>query len=208
MLGGQGWYRSSSILISGTAGTGKTSILAAYINSAASRGERSIFFAFEESPYQLVRNMKSIGIDLEPWIKQGLVHISSTRPTTLGLEMHLVMMHRQMERLNPRHVVLDPLTNLIDAGQLQDAKALLLRIMDDMKRRGITSVSTVLGDAQSTATDLGISSMVDTWIALNNLAADGSRRRTLQVVKSRGMSHSPKITPFVITDRGMTALKV
>jgi circadian clock protein KaiC len=208
MLGGQGWYRGSSILISGTAGTGKTSILAAYLDRAASRGERSIFFAFEESPSQLIRNMTSIGIDLAPWIKQGLLHISSTRPTTLGLEMHLVMMHRQMERWKPQHVVLDPLTNLIDAGQLQDAKALLVRIMDDMKRRGTTSVATVLGDALSSHADLGLSSMVDTWIALSNLAADGACRRTIQVVKSRGMSHSDKVTPFVITNRGMTGPKV
>lgn len=205
MLGGKGWFRASSVLVSGAAGTGKTSMLAAFLDRASSRGERSIYFAFEESPHQLVRNMASIGIDLGRWIRSGVLQVSSTRPTTLGFEMHLVLMHKMIAATNPMNVVLDPLTNLVDAGQLRDAKSLLLRMMDDLKRRGVTTVCTFLSELP--ATDLGISSMVDTWIVLSTQDVKGLRGRTLQVIKSRGMSHSHKITPYAITDRGIVVEK-
>jgi circadian clock protein KaiC len=203
MMGGRGWFRASSILISGTAGTGKSSFLASFLNSAAAHGERALFFSFEESPDQIVRNMTSIGIDLSPWLRKGVLQISATRPTTLGFEMHLVLMHRQIEDMNPTVVVLDPLTNLVDAGELQDAKSLLLRVMDDLKRRGITTVCTYLAGPKEMETDLGISSIVDAWISLANEEAGGARQRTVQIVKSRGMAHSNRVTSFVIGDRGI-----
>jgi circadian clock protein KaiC len=206
MMGGRGWYRGTSVLISGTAGTGKTSLLAGFLERAARRGERSLWFSFEESPAQLIRNMASIGIDLRPAVKSRLIEISSTRPTTLGLEMHLVLIHKLIERVKPQNVVFDPLTNLVDAGAIEDARSLLLRVMDDMKRKGITVVCTVLTNDQNES-DLGISSMVDTWIALNNDVSDGARARTLQIVKSRGMAHSDKIRPFRITSQGITQHK-
>jgi len=207
MLGGKGWYRGTSVLFSGAAGSGKTTFLSSYVARAAARGERSLYFAFEESPHQLVRNMKSIGLDLYPEIRKGLIEISATRPTTLGLEMHLVMMHRQIEELKPHHVVLDPLTNLMDAGDLRDAKSLLIRVTDDLKRRGITVVCTVLVEGGEPDSKLGISSMVDTWISLASQEAGGTRGRTLQIIKSRGMSHSHSVAPYWITDRGITGRK-
>jgi circadian clock protein KaiC len=207
MLGGKGWYRGSSVLMSGTAGTGKTSYLAAFLERAASRGERSLYFAFEESPDQLARNMRSIGIDLDRRIREGLLTISSTRPTTFGLEMHLVLIHKLIGRTQPHNVVMDPLSNLVDAGQLRDTQSLLLRLMDDMKRSGITTLMTYLMEPGRVSSDLGISSMVDTWITLSAPVINNGLRRTIQIVKSRGMAHSHKITPFAITDRGIVAEK-
>jgi len=204
MFGGKGYFRGSSVLVTGSAGTGKSSIGAHFADAACRRGERAIFFSFEESPQQVVRNMRSIGMDLNRWIKQGLLHIESARPTAFGLEMHLVRMHHLLEELKPKVVVIDPISGLLPGGSEHDVHALVLRIVDFLKHSGATGFFTALNnedDLQSTA--LSISSLVDAWILLRNVEANGERNRLLYVLKSRGMAHSNQIREFLLTSRGV-----
>ena len=207
MLEGSGFYRGSSILVSGTAGTGKTSIAAHVANAACSRGEACLFFSFEESPDQILRNMRSIGIDLGRWIKKGLLHIHSTRPTTHGLELHLVEMHNLLEEYKPQVVIVDPLSSLI-AGSGENATDLtnmLLRIIDRLKQLGTTGFFTSLtsGGRAIEATEVNISSLVDTWLLLRDVESDGERNRVLYVLKSRGMAHSNQLREFLMTKNGV-----
>ncbi len=204
MMGGKGYYRGSSVLVTGTAGTGKTSLAAHFVDAACRRGERSIFFAFEESAQQIVRNMRSIGIDLARWIKKGLLTVDSVRPSAYGLEMHLVRMHHMVKELKPSVVVLDPISGLMPAGSEHDVSSIVLRIVDFMKSEGATGFFTALSsedDLQSTS--LSISSLVDTWLLLRNIEVNGERNRLLYVLKSRGMAHSNQIREFMMTDRGV-----
>ena len=207
MLEERGYYRGSSILVSGTAGTGKTSLGAHLVNAACARGEASLYFSFEESPDQLLRNMRSIGIDLGRWIKKGLLHIHSTRPTTHGLELHLVEMHNLLEEHKPRVVVVDPLSSLIaGAGEnTSDLTNMVLRIIDRLKQLGTTGFFTSLtsGGHAAEATELNISSLVDTWLLLRDLESDGERNRVLYVLKSRGMAHSNQLREFLMTNHGV-----
>jgi len=202
MLSGGGYFSGSTILVSGTAGTGKTSLSAHFLDEACRRGERSLWFLFEESPQQLLRNMRSIGIDLEPWVRAGLLQFHADRPSRHGLETHLVTMHHAVADFKPTVTVIDPVTNLMSVGTLADVQAMLTRLIDHLKTENISAMLTSLTPG-STDTDSTISSLVDTWIVLANERVDGVYRRTLGVLKSRGMAHSNTVRPFVLTDRGL-----
>ena len=209
MLDGFGYYRGSSILISGTAGTGKTSFANHFVDAACRRGERCIYFAFEESPNQIVRNMRSIGIDLGPWINEGLLQIRSLRPMAFGLEMHLVDMLRHIDKFQPTVVIFDPISNLINVGVMDDVKSMLTRLIDYMKTKEVTTICTSLVDIEDEGqTGQGVSSLMDTWIKLRIFETDGERNRGISVIKSRGMKHSNQIREFLLTDQGVKILDV
>ena len=210
MFGKKGYYRGNSVLASGTAGTGKSSVAAHFAEAACRRGERCLYFAFEESASQIVRNMRSIGIDLEPWMRRDLLRVHSQRPTALGLEAHLVAMHRLIEDWKPRVVIVDPVTNMIAVGSETEVKAMLSRLIDFMKLRQITALFTSLteGGRAAERTDLGVSSLMDVWMLLGNLEANGERNRGIQIVKARGMSHSNQIREFLMTDDGITLVDI
>lgn len=204
MLGGNGYFRGGTLLISGAAGTGKSSLAAHFVDAACRRGERAIYFAFEESPDQIIRNMQSIGIDLGVWVAKGLLRFSSARPMTFGLEVQLKSMVNLIDAVEPRIVVLDPASSLIAAGTLRDARAMLMRIVDHLKANQITALFTSLTNAGEPEgeTEVGISSLVDSWLALKNLERAGERIRTLTIVKSRGRKHSNQTRELMLTDRG------
>ncbi len=210
MLGGKGYYRGSSVLVSGTAGTGKTSLSAHFVDATCRRGERCLIFLFEESPSQLIRNMRSIGIDLEPWIKKGRLHLHAARPTLYGLETHLVTMHKLTDEFKPSVVVIDPVTNLSSGGTLSEAKSLLTRLIDYFKMNQISTFFTSLtqGDQNDETTDVGISSLMDTWLLVRDLETNGERNRVLYVLKSRGMAHSNQVREFRLTGDGIDLLDV
>ena len=210
MLGGAGVYRGSSLLISGTPGTGKSSIAAAFVDAACARGERAILFAYEESRNQLVRNMQSIGIKLQRWIDKGLLQIEATRPTLQGLEQHLVHMYNLVNEFKPSVVAVDPISNLTGHQNDADLSLTLMRLIDFLKTQGITALFTSL-NAESTNTpgsQLGVSSLMDSWLWLNNIAFNGERTRTLQVLKSRGMPHSNQVREFVFSNHGVDLIDV
>lgn len=202
MLGG-GYFRGSTVLVSGTPGSGKTSVAARYAQAACERGERCLFFAFEESPQQLARNMGSIGMDLGRWRKRGLLRLESARPAVYGLETHLAYMHRMVREFAPRAVLVDPITDFTDS--LADNKAMLTRLIDFLKMEGITAVFTSLTSAGAHAeqSESGVSSLIDTWLVLRSLEREGRRHRALCVLKSRGMPHSHDIREFRITRKGI-----
>jgi circadian clock protein KaiC len=205
MLGGKGYFRGSSILVSGTAGTGKTSLAAHFVNAACARGERCAFFSFEESPSQIVRNMRSIGIDLARWSDQGLLHFHATRPTMLGLEMHLVKIHKIIKEFAPSIVVVDPVTALLHSGTEFEAKSMLLRLVDFLKKEQITTLMTTLtgGAGIQEHTEVDISSLVDTWLLVRDIESQGERNRGLYILKARGAAHSNQIREFLLTGRGI-----
>ena len=205
MLGGPGFYRGSSILVSGTAGIGKTSLSCHAANACCQRGERCLYFAFEESEAQLLRNMRSIGLDLLPWVKKELLRFHTGRPTMNGLEMHLARIHKQVEAFQPHLVVVDPITNFISAGTVAEASCMLMRLVDYLKSREITALLTNLNHAVGALeqTELGISSLIDTWLLLRDIELNGERNRALYILKSRGMAHSNQIREFLLTDRGI-----
>ena len=210
MMGGKGFFRGSSILVSGTAGTGKTSIAAAFTKAACQRGEKCLFFGFEESPQQIIRNMLSIGIDLEPCVKRGLLRFHTSRPTLYGLETHLTVMHKQIEEFKPSVVIVDPVTNMMSAGVAQDVRSMLLRLMDYLKGRQITTMMTSLssvGDAIDESVG-GVSSLIDTWVFVQDIEIGGERNRGLYILKSRGMAHSNQIREFVLSNQGIELLDV
>lgn len=205
MLGGRGVYRGGSVLISGTAGTGKSSIAATFAHAACERGERCLYFAFEESMSQITRNMRSIGLDLAPSINKGLLKFYASRPTAYGLEMHVATMHKLIEDFKPAAVVIDPLTNLINVGSPHEVRSALLRLIDLIKLRQITGLFTSLtheGQGLET-TDIGVSSLMDTWLLVRDLETSGERNRGIYVLKSRGMPHSNQIREFRLTDHGI-----
>jgi circadian clock protein KaiC len=205
MLGGKGYFRGSSILVSGTAGTGKSSLSAHFAAETCRRGERCLYLAFEESPTQIMRNMRSIGIDLEPFVKQGLLKIHASRPTFQGLEMHLVQMHKMVTEFDPAAVIVDPISNFTASGSNADAESMLLRLVDFLKARQTTAFMTNLtagGDAWE-RTDVGISSIIDTWLLLRDIELGGERNRGIYVLKSRGMHHSNQIREFLLTSQGV-----
>lgn len=206
MLGGKGYFRGSSVLISGTAGTGKSSLAAYFADAASRRGERSLYFAFEESPQQIVRNMRSIGLNLDPWTKKGLIRFHASRPTLYGLETHLAVMHKQIQEFNPRVVIIDPMSNFINTGSQTEVHAMLLRLVDYLKSKQITGLFTSLaqpGEKGLEQTDVGISSVMDTWLLLRDIELGGERNRGLYVLKSRGMGHSNQIREFILSNHGI-----
>ena len=205
MLDGKGYYRGSSILVSGTAGTGKTSVAAHFAHETARRGERCLYLAFEESPQQLVRNMQSIGVDLEPFVEMGVLRIHSSRPTRHGLEMHRVQIHTRVAEYGPAAVAVAPVSNFIDSSSAIESQAMLMRLIDFLKGRQITALLTHLtsGGRATEATEIGISSLIDTWLLVRDFETGGERVRGLYVLKSRGMPHSKQIREFLITARGV-----
>jgi len=210
MLGGEGFYRGSTVLISGTAGTGKTSLAAHVVDAAGRRGERSLYFSFEESPAQLIRNMRSIGLNLDTWTRKNLLQFHSSRASFYGLEMHLAIIHKVVRDFKPHVVVLDPVGSLIQAGNQRDAHTMLIRLMDFLKSRQITAFLTNLtsGGAALERTDVDISSLVDTWLLVRDIELNGERNRALYVLKSRGMHHSNQLREFLLTKRGVDLLDV
>jgi len=210
MLGGYGFYRGSTILVSGTAGTGKSSLAASFVDAACSRGERCLYFSFEESPAQITRNMRSIGLNLEQWFRKKLLQFHSSRATFYGLEMHLAIIHKIVQEFQPKVVVIDPVGSLIHAGNTRDAQAMLIRLIDFLKQQQITAFLTNLtsGGAALERTDVEISSIVDSWLFTRDIELDGERNRALYVLKSRGMAHSNQLREFRLTERGIDLLDV
>lgn len=205
MLGGTGFYRGTTIMISGTPGSGKSSLAAHYIDAACKRGERVLAFTYEESPRQITRNMQSIGIGLGRWESQGLLRFIAARPAMYGLEMHLAIMLGAIEEFDPQSVTIDPIGNLVRAGRKREAQTMVVRLIDALKTRGITTILThPTSDLPSVDhTDLAISSIIDSWIFVQNIQTSGERNRALYILKSRGMAHSNQIREFVITDQGL-----
>lgn len=210
MMGGQGYYRGSTILVSGSAGSGKTSLASHFAAAACRRGEKCLYFAYEESESQVQRNMRSIGLDLEPYVKEGLLRYEATRPGTYGLEMHLALMHEVVERFQPDVIVIDPLSDLLSVGSFEQVKGMIVRMIDYLKSCQITTLMTSLttGGASAEETEIGISSLIDTWIMVRDLETDGERTRGLFVLKSRGMAHSNQVREFLLTDHGVELLDV
>ncbi len=203
MLGAGGFYRGSSVMLSGVAGTGKTTLSAHFADASCRRGERCLFFVFEEGAEQVCRNARSVGLDLRQHVESGLLRFEAARPSLYGLEMHLARMHRDLERFDPAAVVIDPISAF--RGPNSEVHATLLRMVDLLKSRGITGLFTSLRNDGSLmdATDLGLSSLMDAWIKLMEVEADGERNRTLYVIKARGMSHSNQVREYRITGAGV-----
>lgn len=205
MLNGEGYFKGSTILISGKAGTGKSSLGAAFVHAAASRAERTHYFAFEESESQIVRNMQSIGVDLQPMLNNGTLSIEAYRPTLHGLEEHLLAITTRVIEVDPACVLLDPVTNFLAVGNILEVKSMLTRVLDDLKDQGITVMMTALtsGSAEPDETIVHVSSLVDTWIALDNTPVGSERRRALYIIKSRGMNHSQSVAGMTLSEHGI-----
>lgn len=210
LLEGKGFFKGSSILVSGTAGTGKTSIAASFANGICNSGERCMYFAFEESPSQIIRNMASINIDLKTHIDNNLLMLLSSRPTLYGLEMHLVAIHKQIAKFKPAAVIIDPITNLITVGSVAEVKSMLIRLIDFLQREQITVMFTALNlnNIVNEQTDEGVSSLVDAWILVRDIESNGERNCGMYIMKSRGMKHSNQVREFVITDNGLELVEV
>ena len=210
MMGGKGFFRGSTVLISGTAGTGKSSICAHFVDAACRRGERALYFSFEESPGQIIRNMRSIGIDLEQWVKKGLLHFQATRPAFAGLEMQLTMMHKATIKFDPQVVIVDPLNGFITGDNIDDVKSMLMRLADFLKTKQISSMFTqfMSSNVAHGTGDIAIASMVDTWLVMHDIEIGGERNRCLYILKSRGMGHSNQVRECLITDHGVELCEV
>ncbi|MGJ4892074.1 circadian clock protein KaiC [Bradyrhizobium sp. HKCCYLRH3099] len=205
MLEGQGYYKGSSILVSGMAGAGKSTVSAHFADSICRAGQRCIYFAMEESPQQIVRNMKSVGLDLQQWVDRGLLRFSARRPNLYGLETHLASMHREVKEFDPAAVVVDPISALMGAGIAGDVHSMTLRLIDFLKSRGVTALFTNLGAgaADTATTEMQISSLTDTWLLLYNRETNGEHNRQLYLLKSRGMAHSNQVREFVMRADGI-----
>jgi circadian clock protein KaiC len=210
MFGGKGYYRGSSVLVSGTAGTGKSSVAASFVNAACARGESCLYFPFEESEQQIIRNMRSINVNLEQWVKRGLLRFHPARPMNRGLETHLALMHKQIEEFAPQVVVVDPITNMTSIGNSSEIKSMLTRLVDYLKTRQITALFTSLVEATDDPeqSEVGVSSLMDTWILLKSIEGNGERNRVLYVLKSRGMAHSNQVREFRLSDDGIQLVDV
>jgi circadian clock protein KaiC len=210
MLGGKGYYRGSSILLSGTAGIGKSSFSAIMADAICRKGEKCLYFSYEESRSQIVRNLRSIGLNLLPWIDRGLLQFHAARPALHGLEMHLVSMHKLIEKFKPSLVVVDPITSLLTAGTERDANSMMIRLIDFLKSKNITALFTSLtsgGDALETS-GASISSLADAWLLLRDIESNGERNRGIYVLKSRGMPHSNQIREFIMIPKGIEIIDV
>lgn len=205
MLDGKGLYRGSSILISGTAGTGKSTIGAHFTAAACTRGERALFFAFEESQDQIIRNMRSVGIDLEKFVRKGLLKFHNARPSSWGLEVHLAIIHKTISEFSPSVVVIDPITNFLAVGDRLETKAMLTRLIDFLKSREITAMFTSLtsGGHDIEDSEVDVSSLMDTWLLVKNIETNGERNRGLYILKARGIAHSNQVREFLLTDHGI-----
>jgi circadian clock protein KaiC len=214
MLGGNGYYRGSSILVSGQAGTGKTSIAATFANATCKRGEKCLFMIFEESQSQLSRNMKSIGIDLGPWVKKGLLKFHAVRPTAYSLEMHLSMMIKLIEDFGPEVIIVDPISNLYPVGDDIQVRSMLMRLVDHAKSLQITGLFTNLSSHEGTdpyaleATQMHVSSLMDAWLVLKNIEGNGEINRAFSIAKARGLPHSNQLREFILTEKGIQLVDV
>jgi circadian clock protein KaiC len=207
MLGGRGYFRGSSVLVSGTAGTGKSSVVSSFVEAACRRGEKCMYFALEEPAAQVVRNMRSIGLALQPLVEQGALQIVAARPSVFGLEQRLVAMHVAIEKFRPKTVVVDPISSLVAGADFHEVKSMLVRLFDSLKLRGITGLFTYLAAPRGLEeTEIGVSSLIDTWIELRDLEHAGERNRALYVLKSRGMPHSNQVREFLITSKGLNLI--
>jgi circadian clock protein KaiC len=205
MLGGKGYFRGTTVLVSGTAGTGKTSVAAAFADAACRRGEKCVYFSFEESSSQVVRNMRSIGINLQDSLDKGLLRFHAERPTMYGLEAHLASVHEAIDEFKPKVVIIDPISNLLSVGVESDIKTMLTRIIDYLKVQRITTLFTSLttpGDVLE-RTEVGISSLADTWLILRDIELGGERNRAMYILKARGIAHSNQIREFLMTSHGI-----
>ncbi|HUH65908.1 MAG TPA: circadian clock protein KaiC [Syntrophales bacterium] len=210
MLGGRGFYRGSTVLVSGSAGTGKSSISSCFVDAACRRDERALYVTFEESPEQIARNMKSIGLDLDRWVKKGVLRYYAVRPSYCGLEMHLVALYHRIIEFNPKVMVIDPISNLGTVGSKTEIKSMLTRLIDYLKMKRITGMMTDLthsGDP-SEKTSEDISSLVDTWLLLRDIELGGERNRGMYILKSRGMAHSNQIREFIMSNKGVDLVDV
>jgi len=205
MLGGRGFFRGSSILLTGTPGTGKTIVAANFAQAACRRGERTLFFSFEESPNQIIRNMHSIGLRLDPLVKRGLLRFHAARPSLYGLEMHLATMFKEITEFQPQVVVIDPITSLMDAGTDTECRGMVTRLVDYLKARQVTTLFTSLtqGGHALQQSEAAMSSLMDSWLLLQDLEGNGERNRVLYVLKARGMAHSNQVREFLISNRGI-----
>jgi len=210
MLAGKGYFKGSSVLVSGTAGTGKTSIAAHFAKAVCERKEKCLYFAFEESEAQIVRNMKSINLDLSPYVKSNLLKVLAASPTLYGLEMHLVTAYKAVMDFKPQAVIIDPITNLNNVGTYKEVKTMLTRLIYFLKSKGITTIFTaeIKNNNELDAPDEGISSLIDTWALVRDIENNGERNRGLYILKSRGMNHSNKVREFVINNKGLKLLNV
>ena len=208
LFGGKGIYKGSSVLVSGVSGTGKTSVAAYFADATCKRKEKCLFIALEESSKQIIRNMRSIGLDLEPHVKKGLLEFQSFRPGLHGLEMHLASIYKLVRKFKPQSVVLDPITNLISVGGLPEVNAMLLRLIDFMQSQGVTLMLTALSSGSAEHIDENVSSLVDAWILVRDIESDGERNRSIYIMKSRGMQHSNQVREFLITSKGLQLVDV
>ncbi|GAB4386394.1 MAG: circadian clock protein KaiC [Elainellaceae cyanobacterium] len=210
MLGKEGYFRGSSILISGTAGTGKSSLCAHFTDATCQQGERCLYIAFEESSHQIIRNMRSIGIDLHTSVDKGLLKFHTLRPTLYGLEMHLVKVYQLVNEFQPSLVVMDPISGLSYGGTNAQVKSFLIRLVDLLKIQQITTLFTYLTSSEGMLehTDIGISSLMDTWLMLRSQENNGERNRLLYILKSRGMDHSQQVREFCLTPSGVKLIDV
>jgi circadian clock protein KaiC len=211
MLDGKGFFEGSSILVSGSAGTGKTSIAVSLINSTCKQNIAGLYCAFEESTSQITRNMNSIGLKIEPYIKSGVLKVYSSRPTLQNLELHLISIQKIIEEFKPKIIVLDPITNLMSEGINSEIRQMLAHFVDYLKGKKITTLFTAaitLETIKSNPSDEGISAMMDTWILVRDIETNNERNRGIYVLKSRGMNHSTQVREFVITDNGIVLLPI
>jgi circadian clock protein KaiC len=212
MFGGQGYYRGSSILVTGRAGTGKTTLAAHFAQATCLKGERCLYLATEESPQQILRNLNSIGLDLAPYVEQGLLQFDAVRPTNYNLEMRLFKIHRWIKEFQPRTIIIDPMSNLILSGSVMQTKSFFMRLIDYLKSKQITIFLTNLtagdSDLDQEKTEVGVSSLMDTWLELQTVKVNGERNRILYVLKSRGMMHSNQVREFIVTNQGVNLVEV
>jgi circadian clock protein KaiC len=208
MLDNKGFYKGSSILVSGTAGTGKSSLSAQFATTTCEKGRKILYFSLEESPAQVIRNMRSIGIDLEKWQKKGLLRFHAMRPTMSGLEMHLTTIHSEIQHFRPDAVIVDPINSFVSGSNSLEARAMAMRLIDFLKFKGITAFFTYLSRTSDDIEHNFISSLIDTWILLRDLEKNGERNRGIYILKSRGMKHSNQIREFILTDKGIILVDV
>jgi circadian clock protein KaiC len=209
MLEGKGYFKGSSILVSGMAGSGKSTVTTHFLDATCGSGHRCIYFAMEESPRQIIRNMHSIGIELQKWVDKALLRFSARRPSLFGLETHLATMYRDVTDFDPTAVVIDPMSALLTAGSLGDVHSMILRLVDFLKARGVTALFTNLGvSSENVTTEIQISSLMDTWLLLYNRESNGEHNRQLYLLKSRGMAHSNQVREFILTSDGIKLRKV
>jgi circadian clock protein KaiC len=208
MLDGRGFYKGSSILVSGTAGTGKSTLAAHFVEAACRRGERALFFAFEESQDQIIRNMRAVGIELEKFVKKGLLKFHNARPSSWGLEIHLATIHKAIDEFNPDVVVVDPITNFLAVGDAFDTKSMLTRLIDFLKMKQITAMFSSLTSARNEIEDseVGVSSLMDAWLLVKGIESNGERNRGLYILKARGIAHSNQVREFLLTNNGIELL--